>query len=179
MFYAGKVRTLTPVLLLAPLVALADIRYVSQEISLTLQPMGKLSVPPVTLLSSPSATFQAFAGTLGVTFRVRTSPSGAGVITMQAASEFSPAGGPSIASGALTYTCAGASLGTACVGSQTVSLGTQTHVLSIPPSACTGGGGACSAGDPNSVQVNFTLLNDPQLETGIYTGLITLTISAT
>jgi hypothetical protein len=50
--------------------------------------------------------------------------------------------------------------------------------VTIPSSACTGGGGACSAADPNTATVGFSLLNDPNYQTGNYTAVVTFTISA-
>jgi hypothetical protein len=94
------------------------------------------------------------------------------------ASDFSPSGGPTAASGALTYLCGGANLGTACSGTQTASTTTQTPVLSVPASACTGGGGACSSQNPNSVSLTFTLIDSPVYSTGTYSANITFTISA-
>jgi hypothetical protein len=79
----------------------------------------------------------------------------------------------------LGYTCSAATLGTACAGSQTVSLASQANVATIPPSACTGGGAPCSAANPNSVNVNFLLQNNPGYQTGSYSGVVTFTISST
>ena len=55
----------------------------------------------------------------------------------------------------------------------------QTLVVVIPGQACTGGGGACSSADPNSVSINFVLSNDPGYQTGTYSAQLTFTISAT
>lgn len=151
----------------------------TQTLSAQLFPIGKLAVPIGLPLASSGTTFVAFSGALAVSYRVRTTPAGAGAITVQATSDFSPAGGPSVSAGDLTYTCSGASLGASCSGSQTVSAAVQTPVLTIPAGVCTGGGGACSASDPNSVQVNFVLTNDPGFSTGTYTAQLIFTISAT
>jgi hypothetical protein len=98
-------------------------------------------------------------------------------LTVQATGNFSPSGGPDISSGGLTYTCAGATLGSPCNGSQTLSLSSQTGVTAIPPSACTGGGAPCSDEDPNTVDVDVVLDNDPAYKAGGYTAAITFTIS--
>jgi hypothetical protein len=126
------------------------------------------------------SVFSTFSGTVPVQFMIRTSPGAAGTITVQATSDFSPAGGPLVTSGNLTYTCSGATLGTACSGTQTVSRTLQTPVLNVSSAGgtCTGGGGACSAASPNSVSINLSLPNDPTLSTGTYSAQVTFTISA-
>lgn len=150
----------------------------TQGLAATLAPNAKLAVPPMMSLIAAGTTFLPFTGTLPVSYRARTTPGGGGTITLQVTSEFSPQGGPSAASGALIYTCGGASLGTACSGSQVASRTSQTLVLAIPPSTCTGGGGGCSALDPNTVQLQFTLENDSGYSTGTYSAQVTLVISA-
>lgn len=151
----------------------------SQTLSASISPIGKLSVNASLPLTASGTTFVPFAGTLAVSYRVRTTPAGGGSITVQATTDFSPGGGPSISGGVLTYTCSGASLGTACPGTQTVTRSGQTSVVSVPASACTGGGGACSGADPNTVSLSFVLSNDPQYQTGTYSAQLTFTISAT
>jgi hypothetical protein len=150
----------------------------TQTLSAQLSPIGKVSLPASLSLTALGTTFGAFSATLLVRHRVRTTPTGSGNITLQAASDFAPAGGPKITSGVLTYTCSGASLGTACSGSRTVSASAQTPVLSIPGGSCTGGGSPCSATDPNTVNVNFVLTNDPAFHTGAFSAQLTLMISA-
>ncbi len=165
--------------LCVPLTCNSDVRSTTQTLSAQINPIGKLAVGASTSLAASGTTFVTYSGTLPVSYRIRTTPTGGGTITVQATSEFSPAGGPSVSSGALTYTCTGASLGTGCSGTQIVSRTAQTPVLNVPASACTGGGGACSAVDPNSVSVNFFLTNDPQFQTGSFSAALTFTISAT
>jgi hypothetical protein len=126
-----------------------------------------------------SQKFSPFTGTLPISYRVRTTPSGGGAVTVQVTSDFSPTGGPSAAAGAVTYSCGSASIGTACSGTQTASTTSQTPVLTLPASACTGGGGACSGNDPNSVTVTFTLTDNPAYSTGAYSAALTFVISAT
>jgi hypothetical protein len=151
----------------------------TQSLNLLLSPAGKLSVPASsTMLPGPSR-FSLFQGTLAVTYRVRTTPGGTGNITLQVSSDFSPGGGPSAGTGALTYTCGSATLGAACSGSQVAALNFQTPVLAIPAGSCTGGGGTCSSEDPNSVTLNFVLADDPTYSTGSYAAQLTFTISAT
>jgi len=151
----------------------------TQTLSAILSPNGALSTPGTATLSTSSKSFLPFTATVPVSYQVRTTPAGSGgTITLMVASDFSPSGGPTAASGALTYLCGGANLGTACSGTQTASTTTQTPVLSVPASACTGGGGACSSQNPNSVSLTFTLIDSPVYSTGTYSANITFTISA-
>jgi hypothetical protein len=158
--------------------AKADIATVAQPLSITLAAAAKLSVPPSVSLARAAATFQPFTGTMPVQFRVRSSAGGGGNITLQVTSDFAPAGGPSAAAGALTYRCGSSTLGTPCAGVQTAVPGQQRPVLVIPPSTCTGGGGACSQADPNTVQVDFSLENEPGFPTGNYNAQLTFVISS-
>jgi hypothetical protein len=150
----------------------------TQTLNASLSPIGKVTAPSSVALTRGSVAFTTYQATLPVTFRVRTTPTGAGSITMQVTSNFSPAGGPSVTANTLTYSCT-ASFGSPCSGSQTASTSTQTPVLTLPASACTGGGGACSGSDPNNVTLTFTLTDDPQYATGSYSAQVTFTISAT
>jgi hypothetical protein len=151
----------------------------TQTLSATITPGLALSAPASAVLSHSQNNFQPFQTSLALKYEARTTPTGSGRITLQVTSDFSPAGGPSAAQGALTYTCSGATLGAACSGSQTASTTAQTPVLTLPASSCTGGGGACSAQDPNSLNLTFTLTDDPAYQTGSYSATITFTISAT
>jgi hypothetical protein len=135
-------------------------------------------------LAKTGTIFNSFTGSLQLLFRARTGSSAtAAGITMKATSDFTPSGGPSIASpptvgAALQYSCSGATLGSNCTGTQTVSTSASTPVITLPRSACTGGGAPCSADDPNSMTLNFTLTNDPKYKAGNYTATLTFTISA-
>ena len=151
----------------------------TETLSATLSPVGALTTPATATLTTSSHTFQSFAATFPVSYQVRTTPVGSGKITVQVTKDFSPTGGPTAASGALTYVCSGANLGTACSGTQTASTTTSTPVLTVPASACTGGGGACSSQNPNSMNLTFTLTDNPVYPTGTYSANITFTISAT
>jgi hypothetical protein len=148
----------------------------TQNVSVVLSPAGKVSVAAGFTLTTSGGTFNAFQGALAVSYRFRTTPGG-GSITLRANSDFSPSGGPAISSGALRYSCGAADLGSACFGPQTVSTGSATPVVQIPGSACTGGGGSCSASDPAGMQLQFTLDNSPEYKTGSYTSTLTLTVS--
>jgi hypothetical protein len=151
----------------------------TRTLSATVSPVGALNIPATATLSKGSNSFQPFAATVPVNYQVRTTPAGSGgSITLKVASDFSPTGGPAAASGDLTYVCSGANLGTACSGTQTASTATSTPVLTVPASACTGGGGSCSSQNPNSMSLTFTLIDSPVYPTGTYSANITFTISA-
>lgn len=152
----------------------------TQTLNASILPIGKVAVTPMVTMLGGGTAFSSYSGTLPVQFYVRTSPGATGTITVQATSDFSPAGGPLVTSGDLTYTCTGATLGTACSGTQTVSRTLQTPVLNVGTAGgtCTGGGGPCSAAAPNSVSINLSLNNDPTLSTGTYSAQLTFTISA-
>jgi len=163
-----------------PVWCVADSASAIQTLSASLSPIGKLQVGANLALVGSGGLFTAFSASMSVNYKIRTTPSGSGSITARATSDFSPTGGPAISTGVLTYTCSGATLGTACSGQQTVSTGAQTPVVTVPAARCTGGGGAyCSSSNPNSVSLSFALVNDPQYQTGSYSVILTFTISAT
>lgn len=149
----------------------------SQSVSVSLQAAGKLSVTSSASLVRGGAPFSDFTVTVPVSYKARTTSTGSGAITVQASGEFSPTGGPTVASGDLTYTCTSATLGTACSGSPTISTSSQTSVVSIPKSTCMGGTG-CSSANPASMNLNFTVANSPAHQTGSFTVSLTFTISA-
>jgi hypothetical protein len=160
--------------------ARSDVATLTQSINAQLNPLGKVSAPASLTLTPTGTVFSPYGGTVTLLYRARTTPAGTGgTITVQATGEFSPSGGPTVSSGGLTYTCSAATLGTPCSGTKTVSLAAQTNVATIPASSCTGGGGACSAADPNSVKLDFLLTDSPQYQTGSYSATLTFTISAT
>ncbi len=150
----------------------------TQTLTATIAPAWNLAVPATASLARGQQAFQPFQVTVPVNYQARTTPSGSGKITLRVSADFAPAGGPSASSGALTFGCSGASLGTPCSGTQAASTTTQSTVLTLPASACTGGGGLCSGQDPNLVNVTFLLTDDPGYSTGSYSAGITFTISA-
>jgi len=158
----------------------------TQTLSLTLNAAGLLYGFPSTLaLSNPGTVFTHYTGSLTVQYKERTSAGGTGSITVQATTDFPCASaGPCIAvpptaGDALTYTCSGATLGTSCAGTQTISTTVSRNVVTgVPASSCTGGGAPCSAATPNTVTLNFALTDDPKYKTGAYTATLTFTISA-
>jgi len=150
----------------------------TQSMTAVINPAAKLSVQASAALAVSGSYFASYQASLPVSYRARTTSAGGGNITVRVSSDFTPSGGPTAASGALTYVCSGATLGTACSGTQTAT-SSQTPVLTLPASACTGGGGACSSGDPNSVTLQFVLTNNPAYSTGTYSVQLTFVISAT
>jgi hypothetical protein len=139
-------------------------------------------VTGTTTLTSAGTNFSSYTGTTNLTYFVRTSAaSGSGTITLQVTSDFSPAGGPSVATpptagDALKYTCTVAAPGnngtaTPCSGSVTASTATATTVGTF-------GADARSLFGGNTAAVSWTLTNDPKYKTGSYSGTATFTISA-
>jgi hypothetical protein len=157
-----------------PVNAVGDILSTTQTVAVTVSSYGKVSVPGSVSLRSADTRFGALSGTLTVSYWARTSEGGGGSLTVQA-SEFSPSGGP-VAS-TVSYGCSGATLGSACSGTQSLSTATQTSVVSLPSGACTGGGGVCSSQDTNTVLVAFTVPSKPHYKTATYSAQITFTIS--
>ncbi len=150
----------------------------TQTVSVSLGSASKLSVPSNLSLVRSGTAFSDFAGTLTVQYRARTSPAGGGNITLQPTGDFAPSGGPALANGGFHYVAGSAGLGTPASGVQTVRNGAQSPVVTIPPGACTGGGSPCSASDPASVGLNFTLENDASMSTGVYSIQLVFTISS-
>jgi hypothetical protein len=157
--------------------ALANSVTATQTLSANLGPIAKLSVvqPSVSLLNA-GTIFANFTGAVTVQYKVRTTPSGSSTMAVKAASDFSPANGPSIANSDLTYTCSGATLGSACSGSQTVLTSATTNVVTVGGGACSGSG--CAGPNPNSVSISLTLVDSPAFKTGSYTTSLTFSISA-
>ncbi len=159
-----------------PVCGIGDIQSTTQTMSANVGPSGKLSIPQsVTLRAADTRFGGSLSGTLTVSYWARTSTGGSGSVTVQAASEFSPAGGPVVAN--VTYLCSGATLGTGCSGTNTLATSTQTPVVILPGGACTGGGTACSSQEPNTVLLTLSALNKPHYKTGTYSTLVSFTIS--
>ena len=165
-------------LVFAPVFLLGATGTTTQTLSAEIDAIGKVSVPASVTVTNAGTTFVAYSGNLTVSYRARTTAStGSGSLTLQATADFSPAGGPSIAGGQLTYTCSAATLGAACSGTQTASTSSQTSVVTMGAGLCTGGGGSCSSVNPNTVQNTFTLSDNPAFKTGTYSATLTFTIS--
>jgi hypothetical protein len=164
-------------LLTVPAGVRADTMTVSNSLNATIQANGSLSVPGSATLTNSGTVFNAFSGAVTVQYRARSTAAGGGTLTLRVTQDFQT-GGPSVSGGDLTYTCGAAGLGTAC-GSTTASTSSATTVVTLPASACTGGGSPCSATDPNTVLVTFTLADRPVVKTGTFTANVQFTISAT
>jgi hypothetical protein len=176
---ASRFGRVAAVLVFAPAFLLGATGTTTQTLSAQIDAIGKLSVPASLNVTTAGTTFVAYSGALSVSYRARTTAAtGSGSLTLKATADFSPAGGPSISSGQLTYTCSAATLGAACSGTQTASTAAQTSVVTLGAGLCTGGGGSCSSVNPNTVQTTFTLSNNPAFKTGTYSATLTFTISA-
>ena len=165
-------------LLCLPREGRSDMASTSQSLSTQVSAYGEVSVNASFPLYTSGTAFQAYTGSVTVNYKARTSTGGGGSLTVRAGSDFSPSNGPTVASGLTALTCSGATLGTGCSGSQTLSLSVDRPVVTLPAGACTGGGGACSNSDPNLVTLNFSLGNRPQYKTGNYTASLIFTVSA-
>lgn len=148
----------------------------TQTISLTLSSAAKVSVPATLTLTKVGSTFQNFTGSQLLNYKARTRPSGSATLTIKGSSEFSPATGPLMSNGDLTFTCGSASLGTACSGTKTASTSIAVTVVSVPASACVGTG--CASADPATITLSFILTNSPQFKTGAYSAQLQYTCSA-
>jgi hypothetical protein len=147
-------------------------------VSVTIGPQAGLNITNSSTPLTPSGSnFNLFTGTTAMTYFVRTTTTGGGgSITMKVTSDFSPTGGPSVASplttaDALTYTCTVASPGTACTGAQTASTSSQTNVATFGTNVHTNSAGSTAS-------VAWSLANDPNYKTGTYNATMTFTISA-
>ncbi len=158
-------------------VSQAEILTAVQTVSVSVAPLGRVTLPTETLLAPSGTAFSAFRGTLPFTYRARTSSGGTGSITVQSSGDFLPSGGPSVEEGMLTFTCSSDGYGTPCSGTQTVSATAQRTVLTLKPASCTGGGNGCSASDPAAATLSFSLQNPVSLETGAFTVGLVFTIS--
>lgn len=157
--------------------ARAEILSDTQSISVSIAPLGRLMFPASLLLVNGGTAFTAYTGTLPFTYRVRTSSSGTGTITVQSNGDFNPLGGPRVEGGMLTYTCSTDGYGLPCSGTQVVSTSEQRPVIYLGLNSCTGGGGGCSTSDPIASSLSFSLQNTASSETGTYTVQLIFTVS--
>jgi hypothetical protein len=149
------------------------------SVSVTIGPEAAIEINTATsTLAGGSGFGSNFTGTTDLTYKIRTTTTGGnGTITLKVTTDFSPAGGPSVATpptagDTLAYTCTVTSPGTACSGSQTASTTSATSVATF-------GAAAKSAAAGNTGSVAWTLTDDPQYATGTYAATVTFTISAT
>jgi hypothetical protein len=120
--------------------------------------------------------FDDYAGTTRFSYKVRTKNSG--TITLYVATDFSPAGGPSVASppttgDALTYTCSHTGPGSGCSSAQTAAVG-----LANATPVATFGANARSVKAGHQSSVSWALTNDPQYLANNYTATVTFVIAA-
>lgn len=166
-------------LILAAMPCQAAVATAVQSVSVSIAAQGRLYFPASATLTRTGGPFTPYSGPLAFTYRVRTTSSGSATVTVQASGDFTPAGGPSLASGALTYTCSSDGYASPCTGTQTVSTSTQRPVLNLGAGACTGGGSGCSSNDPAAGTAQFRLGNDTVVPTGNYSVQLVFTISCT
>lgn len=134
----------------------------TQSISLTLATAAKVSVPSTMPVTTVGTTFQNFTGSETVNFKARTTQAGSATLTVLGSAYFGLT--------TVTYTCSGATLGTACTGTRTVSTSAGTPVVAVGASECVGTG--CSSASPATVTMNFSMVNNPTYPTGSYSGTI-------
>jgi hypothetical protein len=152
----------------------------STSVSVTVGAEAAIRIDSATsTLSTSGAVFGSdYTGSTAFTYKVRTRQGdGSGTIQLQIVSDFSPAGGPSVASpldpeDALRYSCKVSGPGTGCSGAQTASTTTATPVAAF-------GANARSTKAGNAGSLAWTLANDPQYATGTFAAVATLTISTT
>jgi len=151
---------------------------VTNQVSVTVGSEAALSIGgSATTLTSSGTNFSNYTGTTPITYFIRTTnTTGSGFIKLQVTTDFAPTGGPSVGSplaggDTLSYTCTVSSPGTACSGSQTSAVASQTPLATF-------GANAHSVLAGNSASVNWTLTNDATYPTGSYTAVVTYTISA-
>jgi hypothetical protein len=147
-------------------------------VSVTIGPQAGLNITnSSTPLTASGSNFNQFTGSTGLTYYVRTTAAGGGgSITLKVTTDFSPAGGPSVASpptagDALSYTCTVAAPGTACTGTQTASTTSQTNLATFGTDVHTTPSGSTAS-------IAWNLTNDPKYKTGTYSATVTFTISA-
>jgi hypothetical protein len=131
------------------------------NVTATVSAEASIAVSSPTTLVQGGGGFVPYTGTTTVTFSVRTTKvGGSGSISLLAV-EFVPAGGPSVVSGNLTYTCGGApAVGAKCIGTQTASTTVSTPVVT--------GIGPNQKASNTTATVIWSLADDPLYPTGAY-----------
>lgn len=150
-------------------------------LSVVVPPEASISVTTgTTNMATASTTFAtAITGTTNFTMKFRTTRTGGtGSVVVRITTDFSPSGGPSVATpptagDTLSYTCSTTSVSaTACTGSQTASAAAATSVMTMGTNKS-----STNAGDSGTV--SWSLTDDPVYQQGTYTATATFTISAT
>jgi hypothetical protein len=141
------------------------------SVTVTIGAEASISVSSPTSLTQAGGGFVAFLGSSTVTFSIRTTKVGGSGSILLLAAEFTPAGGPTVASGNLTYTCGGApAVGTLCSGTQTASTSSSTPVISSI--------GANQKVANTTATVSWTLMDSPLYSTGAYSAVVTFTVTS-
>jgi len=151
-------------------------------LSVVVPPEAAISVTTATTnLATASTTFgTAITGTTNFTMKFRTTKTtGGGTVTVRITTDFSPAGGPSVATpptagDALSYSCTTTSTNAVCItGSLNASTAAATNVIQSM------GAGKSSANAGDTGTVSWSLTDDPVYAQGTYTATATFTIAAT
>lgn len=174
-----KILTLVPMVLFAASLCAQTSPTGTSTLSVTVGPEAAIAVNTSTtnFTEGSGGSFADFSANTAFTYWIRTSSAGSGgSITVKITSDFSPAGGPSVASpasgDAMTYTCTVQSPGTACSGAQTASTSSATAVAGFGQSA-----NSAKAGNSTN-SVTWDLPNDPTYAANSYSATATFTISA-
>jgi hypothetical protein len=147
----------------------------NNNVNVTVAAEAALTLAGDASLTSSGTNFADYTGTTSFTYFVRTSVgSGTGNISMKVLTDFSPAGGPSVASpltasDKLHYTNTISAPGSAAAPADAAM--TDTSVATF-------GADAHSAKAGNSGSTSWTLSNDPLYKTGSYSAVVQYTISA-
>jgi hypothetical protein len=165
-------------LLMTPLAhAQLGTNQVTDQVNVNVAAESALSIAAApTTLTSAGFNFSNYTGSTPFTYFIRsTKVGGTGLITLEVTSDFAGTGGPSVAnSGAtgdtLSYVSTVSTPGTPVNG--TASTSAETNVATF-------GADAHSAKTGNSSSVAWTLINDPQYQTGSYQATVRFTISVT
>lgn len=145
-------------------------------LNVTVGPAAAIRVDTATTNLTSPGNFANYTGTTEWSYKIRTSSgTGSGQVVVKINPDFAPAGGPSVASGNLSYTCAltapSSGTGSACAGSVTAAA-TDTNVATFGAATR-----STSSGTQNNT-VNWSLIDDPAYATGAYSATAVFTISA-
>jgi len=174
-----KTLTLAAVILLATSMAYAQLGTTSPTniLSVAVAAEGALTISGTgTTNLTEAGNFANYQGTTSMTYFIRTTETGgSGSITAKITADFSPTGGPSVATpptgDSLTYGCTVAAPGTACTGPITALTTGTTTVATFSAAAHTTAAGKAAS-------VAWTLTNDPGYKVNTYTATVTFTINA-
>lgn len=145
-------------------------------LNVTVAAAAAIRVDTATTNLTSTGNFNPYTGTTNWSYKIRTTAgTGSGQVVVKINPDFSPAGGPSVAAGNLTYSCSltapASGTGTACSGSVTAAA-TDTNVASFGANTR-----STSSGTQNN-SVSWSLLDDPAYATGSYSATAVFTISA-